>query len=104
MQVPAAHHYYSSLMPFTLFRSDYFQQVKAENPGLTIPQLKKLLTDRWNNLDAVTKSSYEKLAEEVYKGYQSDAEAMYQVIIEQAEKEKAKYENIEEESTASNPQ
>lgn len=95
--------HHTNLNPFTLFRADNFKQVKAENPDKTIPQLKKLLTDRWNNLDAATKASYEKKAEEVKKSYQGDVEVIHKVYKAQEERGKAKNENAEGENKVSNP-
>lgn len=91
-------------LPFTLYCSDNFQKVKAENPELKMAQVKKILADQWTAADADTKAIYEKKAKDQTECYKDDVEAVFKVLKEQKEKKEAQDESNEVEDSSSSLQ
>mmetsp|Transcript_22284 Transcript_22284/g.25802 ORF Transcript_22284/g.25802 Transcript_22284/m.25802 type:complete len:118 (-) Transcript_22284:202-555(-) len=75
------------LTAFFIYKGDIYQQIKKENPDMKMTELTKVISEKWNNVDAATKSKYEKKNEEAKERYEKE---LKEYIAEHGEPDKKK--------------
>mmetsp|Transcript_34168 Transcript_34168/g.39839 ORF Transcript_34168/g.39839 Transcript_34168/m.39839 type:complete len:136 (+) Transcript_34168:45-452(+) len=63
------------LTAFFLYKGDIYDDVKKANPDKKMTDLTKIISTKWNNVDAATKSKYEKKNEEAKEKYEKEMKA-----------------------------
>lgn len=77
------------LTAFFIYKGDIYETIKKENPDLKMTELTKIISEKWNSIDAATKSKYEKKNEEAKEKYEKELKA-YVAKYGEIEKKKRK--------------
>lgn len=86
------------LSAFFLYKGDVYEQTKKENPDLKITELTKLISEKWNAIDANTKTKYEKKTAEAKQKYEKELQDYVDKYGEVDKKKRSKKGNGYEDS------